>query len=328
MTTPKLPARLRSYNRLVAKIPRKSLAETEGRNPRTRGIDRKRTLEILRMMNREDAQVTKAIRREIPAIAHAVEKIVQAMRRGGRLIYVGAGTSGRLGALDAAECPPTFGISSKLVRAIIAGGRRALTQAVEGAEDSAEHGARDLRAASVTRDDVVVGLTASGSAPYVLGALRYARKVGAATIGVTSNRRSPITRLARITIAPRTGPEAIAGSTRLKAGTAQKLVLNMLSTAAMVRLGHVYDNWMIDVVPTNRKLRRRALLILEQATGASLSEAGHALRQSGHDLRAALLMLLTGATVAEARRRLAAAGGNLRAALDGGKRRATRRKGT
>ena len=288
----------------MAKIPQKRLAETEGRNPRTRGLDRKRTLEILRMMNREDAQVARAIGREIPAIARAVEEVVRGMRRGGRLFYVGAGTSGRLGALDAAECPPTFGISPRLVQAIVAGGRRALTQAVEGAEDSAEQGARDLRAARVTKKDVVVGLTASGSTPYVLGALRYVRRLGAVTIGMTSNRRSPIARLARIIIAPRTGPEAIAGSTRLKAGTAQKLVLNMLSTAAMVRLGHVYDNWMIDVVLTNRKLRRRAIRILEQATGASLSEAEHALRQTGHDLRAALLILLTGATAAEAHHRL------------------------
>ena len=309
------------------KTPRKSIDETEGRNPRTRGLDRKRTFEILLMINREDARVAKAIRREIPAIARAVEEIVEVMRRGGRLIYVGAGTSGRLGALDAAECPPTFGISPRLVRAIVAGGRRALTQAVEGAEDSVEQGAQDMRAARVRKKDVVVGLTASGSTPYVLGALRRARRLGAMTIGVTSNRRSPIARLARITIAPRTGPEAIAGSTRLKAGTAQKLVLNMLSTAAMVQLGHVYDNWMIDVALTNRKLQRRALRILQEATGAGLSEAGHAMRQAGHDLRAALLMLLTGTTPVEAHRRLAFASGNLRAALDGGARRAARSKG-
>jgi N-acetylmuramic acid 6-phosphate etherase len=201
-----------------------------------------------------------------------------------------------------------------------------LTEAVEGAEDSAAQGVRDLRAARVTKKAVVVGLTASGSAPYVLEALRYARRLGAVTIGVTSNRRSPIVRLARITIAPRTGPEAIAGSTRLKAGTAQKLVLNMLSTTAMVRLGRVYDNWMTNMALTNRKLRRRGLRILEQATGASLSEAQHALRQAGHDLRAALLMLLTGATAPEARRRLAAARGNLREALDGGTRPAGSRR--
>ncbi len=310
------------------KTRQKRLAETEGRNPRTRGLDRKRTLEILRTLNREDARVAKAIAQETPAIARATEEIVRAMRRGGRLFYVGAGTSGRLGALDAAECPPTFGVSPRLVQAIVAGGRRALTQAVEGAEDSAEQGARDLRAARVTKKDVVVGLTASGTTPYVLGALQCARRLGAVTIGVTSNRRSAIARLARITIAPRTGPEAIAGSTRLKAGTAQKLVLNMLSTSAMVRLGHVYDNWMINMALTNRKLRRRGLRILEQATGASPSEAEHALRQAGHDLRAALFMLLTGATVARARTKLAAAGGNLREALDAGrKRRAARRRG-
>lgn len=303
-------------------------AATEGRNPRTRQLDQKSTQEILRLLNREDAQVSRAVAKEIPAITRAVDAIVLALRRGGRLIYVGAGTSGRLAVLDAAECPPTFGVSPRLVRAVIAGGPSALTHAAEGAEDSAAEGARDLRAVKVTPRDVVVGFTASGSTPYVLGALEYARKRGAVTIGMTVNQRSPIARAARFVIAPETGPEAIAGSTRLKAGTAQKLVLNMLSTAAMVRLGYVYDSWMINVALTNQKLRRRGLRILEQATGASLSAAEHALRLAGHDLRTALIMLKTGATAADARQRLARAKGALRQALgENGKRRVARRAG-
>ena len=273
------------------------------------------TREILRVINREDARVVPAVARELPRIARAVDAIVRALQRGGRLIYVGAGTSGRLATLDAAECPPTFGVSPGTVQAVVAGGRRALTRAIEGAEDSAARGARDLAAKKVTANDVVVGLTASGFTPYVLGALGYARRRGATTVGVTSNPRSPLARLAAITIAPRVGAEVIAGSTRMKAGTTQKLVLNMLSTAAMARLGRVYDNWMIDVTLTNRKLRQRGLRILEQASGANVLEAKRALRQAGHDLRVALVMLKTGVDAAEAKRRLRAAQGNLRKAL-------------
>ncbi len=256
-----------------------------------------------------------AVGRELPRVARAVDAIVRALRRGGRLIYVGAGTSGRLATLDAAECPPTFGVAPGTIQAAVAGGRRALTRAVEGAEDSVARGARDVAAKKVTADDVVVGLTAGGSTPYVLGALAYARRRGAVTVGVTSNRGSPLERVAAITIAPQVGAEVIAGSTRMKAGTAQKLVLNMLSTAAMVRLGRVYDNWMIGVALTNRKLRQRGLRILEQASGASVAEAQRALRQARHDLRAALVMVKTGASAAEARRRLKQARGNLRQAL-------------
>jgi len=273
------------------------------------------TRAMLRAISREDARVAAAVAQEIPAIARAVERIAAALARGGRLIYVGAGTSGRLAALDAAECPPTFGVPAKMVQAVIAGGRRALTRAVEGAEDSAAQGARDLRTRKISAKDVVVGLTASGSTQYVLGALAYARKRGAATIGVTCNRHAAIRRAAQITIAPEVGPEAIAGSTRMKAGTAQKLVLNLLSTAAMVRLGRVYDNWMIGVALTNRKLRRRGLRILEEAAEATARQAHHALRQSGHDLRVALVILKRGIGAPEARKRLNAAQGNLRTAL-------------
>ncbi len=288
---------------------------TEQRSARARGLDLLSTREVLRVINREDARVAAAVACELPRIARAVDAIVRRLRRGGRLIYVGAGTSGRLAALDAAECPPTFGVAPGTVQAVVAGGRRALTRAAEGAEDSAARGARDLAAKKTGAHDVVVGLTASGSTPYVLGALAYARRHGAATVGVTSNRRSPLERVAAITIAPQVGAEVIAGSTRMKAGTAQKLVLNMLSTAAMVRLGRVYDNWMIGVALTNRKLRQRGLRILEEASGASVAEAQRTLRQAGHDLRTALVMLKTGASAAEARRRLKQARDNLRKAL-------------
>jgi len=288
---------------------------TEQRNPRTRGIDLRPTREVLRALNREDEGVARAVGRAIPEIARAVDAIADALQRGGRLIYVGAGTSGRLAALDAAECPPTFGVAPEMVVALIAGGRRALTGAVEGAEDDAAAGARDLRRVRCSKRDVVVGLTASGRTPYVLGALGYARHVGARTIAVTCNRGTPVSRAAEIAIVAQTGPEAIAGSTRLKAGTAQKLILNMLSTAAMIRLGRVYDNWMAGVAQTNRKLRARALGILREATGAREANARRALAGARGDLRVALVMLKRGFSRREARFALAAAGGDLRAAL-------------
>jgi len=293
----------------------KTLRATERRNAQSRGIDLISTAEILRVINREDAGVARAVAREIPAIARAVDTIAASLRRGGRLLYVGAGTSGRLAVLDASECPPTFGISPQMVQGIIAGGRRALVRAVEGAEDNAAQGARDLRKKNLSARDVVVGLSASGATPYVLGALRYARQQGAATVAVTCNPRSAAARLARIKITLEVGPEVIAGSTRMKAGTAQKLVLNMLSTAAMVRLGYVYDNWMINVALTNQKLRRRGLRILQEATGASVSVAARAARLAGHDLRVALVMLQCGVDATQARRRLKHAGGSLRNAL-------------
>jgi N-acetylmuramic acid 6-phosphate etherase len=290
--------------------------QTERRNPRTRGLDRMSALEIVRAMNREDARVALAVRRELPSIARAVDAIVRAFRRGGRLIYVGAGTSGRLAVLDASECPPTFGVSRKMIQALIAGGERAIRHAVEGAEDSAANGARDLAATKVTRRDVVAGIAASGTTPYVLGALRLARRRGAVTVGLTSNRRSPLARQSRIVIAPETGPEAVAGSTRLKAGTAQKMVLNLLSTASMARSGRVYENWMIYVAQTNQKLQRRGARILEEAAGVTASAATHALRQSGHNLPVALVMLRTGVSAAAARKSLANTAGNVRQALN------------
>src|SRR5437660_4174322 len=214
---------------------------TEQRNAASRNLDRMTAKEIVRLMNREDRKVAIAVGRELPAIARAVDAIVNGIRKGGRLFYVGAGSSGRMGVLDAAECPPTFGTSPRLVQALIAGGRRAITNAVEGAEDSTRNGERDLRAKKLMRNDVVVGIAASGTTPYVLGALRCARKRGATTVAVTSNLRVPVGRLAKIVIAPEVGPEVLTGSTRLKAGTSQKMVLNMLSTAVLARLGHVYE---------------------------------------------------------------------------------------
>lgn len=302
-------------------------SNTERRNPRSHGIDRKSTHDILRILNGEDTRVAQAVRRELPKIAMAVDAIVSALRSGGRLIYVGAGTSGRQAVLDAAECPPTFGTPSKMVQAFIAGGGRALRFASEDAEDSAANGARELGRAGLTRGDVVVGISASGTTPYVLGALQFARRKGATTIAVTSNPGSAITRAANMSIEPDTGPEAISGSTRMKAGTAQKMVLNMLSTAAMVRLGRVYDNWMIHLALTNGKLRRRGAQILREITAASASAAEHALRQAGHDLPAAIVMLKTGANARHAGRSIDETGGNVRKAIEVAKRGKEKGKG-
>lgn len=267
------------------------------------------------MLNGEDARVAVAVRRELPDITRAVDAIVTALRSGGRLIYVGAGTSGRQAVLDAAECPPTFGTSPSMVQAIIAGGARALRIASEDAEDLAVTGAQELRRVSVSRRDVVVGISASGTTPFVLGALKFARRNGARTIAITANPGSAVSRAADIAIEPDTGPEAISGSTRLKAGTAQKMVLNMLSTASMVRLGRVYDNSMVHLALTNGKLRRRGMQMLRAITGASASAAEHALRQTAHNLPAAIVMLKTGASARDARRAMKHADGNVRLAI-------------
>ncbi|MGB8458044.1 MAG: N-acetylmuramic acid 6-phosphate etherase [Candidatus Acidiferrum sp.] len=288
---------------------------TEQRLSASKNLDRMTAMEIVRLMNSEDRKVAEVVGRELPAIARAVDAIVAAIRGGGRLIYVGAGSSGRMAVLDAAECPPTFGISSKRMRAFIAGGRRAVTGAVEGAEDSVANGQRDLRRVKLTKKDVVVGIAASGTTPYVLGAMSYARKRGAMTVAVTSNRRMAATRLAKIAIVTEVGPEVLTGSTRLKAGTSQKMVLNMLSTAVMVRLGHVYENLMIDAVMSNKKLQGRAVRILMEASGKSVSAAEDALRAGGHNMRVGLVMLKLGVGAKEARAQLRKAHGNLRVAL-------------
>ena len=289
--------------------------QTEQRNLGSRNLDRMTALQIVRLMNSEDRKVAAAVARELPAIARAVEAIVKRIESGGRLIYVGAGSSGRIAVLDASECPPTFGTPPELVQALIAGGKKAMTQAVEGAEDRRGEVVRDLKRIRLTGADAVVGIAASGTTPYVLSALAFAKKRKALTIALTSDRRAPLARAAQISIAPEVGPEVIAGSTRLKAGTAQKLVLNMLSTATMVRLGHLYDNLMIDVARTNEKLREREKRILMEASGRDVSAVEHALRQSKHNLRLALIMLKRNISAEQAKKRLAAARGHLRRAL-------------
>lgn len=271
--------------------------------------------EIVGLMNREDRKVAAAVRRELDAIARAVDRIVARMENGGRLIYVGAGSSGRIALLDASECPPTFGTPRGLVRALIAGGKKAMTQPVEGAEDSKQDAMRDLKRIQLKANDSVVGIAASGTTPYVLAAVAFARKCKALTIGVSSNRDSPLGKTATIAITPQVGPEVLAGSTRLKAGTSQKMVLNMLSTAVMVLLGHGYDNLMIDLALTNQKLRNRVRRILMESSGKDVSVVERALRQSKHNLRLALIMLKRGLTVQGARQQLAATKGNLRQAL-------------
>jgi N-acetylmuramic acid 6-phosphate etherase len=288
---------------------------TEQRLAASKNFDRMTGAEMVRLMNREDQKVAAAVAQRLPAIARAVDAIVGAMRRGGRLIYVGAGSSGRMAVLDAAECPPTFGISKKKMIALIAGGRRAVTGAVEGAEDSLANGARDLRRLKLEKKDVVVGIAASGTTPYVLGALKFARERGALTVAVMANRDMPLARLAKIVISVEVGAEILTGSTRLKAGTSQKMVLNMLSTAVMARLGHVYENLMIDAVLTNNKLHERAVRILMMASGANVSRAEDALRAAGHSMRVGLVMLKLGVDAGGARKRLRAARDDLRLAL-------------
>ena len=263
---------------------------TEQNNPLSARIDRSTTAEILRIINREDAGVAGAVERELPAIARAVESIVERLRGGGRLFYIGAGTSGRLGVLDASECPPTYNTPPAMVQGVMAGGRRALFRATEASEDSPALGRRDLEKRRLNARDAVVGLTASGRTPYVLGALRYAGARGALAIAVTCNPDSEVARVADISIAPVVGPEVIAGSTRMKAGTAQKLVLNMISTATMVRLGHVYGNFMVNVHLKNEKLVERARTILQRLLGLERAAARRALRRAGGDLKVAILM--------------------------------------
>jgi N-acetylmuramic acid 6-phosphate etherase len=288
---------------------------TELRNPASRNLDRMTALQIVRLMNREDRKVAAAVGRELPAIARAVDAIVPKMQTGGRLIYVGAGSSGRIAVVDASECPPTFGTSPGLVRALIAGGKKAMTKPVEGAEDSRANAVRDLKRLKLRAADTVVGIAASGSTPYVVAAVAFAKKRRALTIGLSSNRNSLLGKSAAIAITPQVGPEVLTGSTRLKSGTAQKMVLNMLSTAVMMRLGHGYDNLMIDLALTNQKLRHRVKRILMESSGKDVSAVEHALRQSEHNLRLALIMLKRGLTAQKAKRQLAAAKGDLRRAL-------------
>lgn len=288
---------------------------TEERNPASMEIDRLPTLEMLRIINNEDARVAAAVGKELPNIAKAVDAIVERLERGGRLIYVGAGTSGRLGVLDASECPPTFSAPLGMVHGLIAGGDVALRRAVEGAEDSEEAGHNDLALLPVMSCDTVVGLSANGGAPYVLGALREARAREALTVGVTCNPGSPMEELVDVAIVPVVGPEVITGSTRMKAGTAQKMVLNMLSTGAMIRLGKTYGNLMVDLQATNNKLRRRAQRIVAEATGLPAGDAAELLERCDGEVKTAIVCHLAGVTPDEARIGLQAAKGRIRAVL-------------
>ncbi|CNI23182.1 N-acetylmuramic acid 6-phosphate etherase [Yersinia bercovieri] len=288
---------------------------SESRNPATMELDKLSTLAMLTCINDEDCKVPQAIRLVLPAIAQAVELAAEALKQGGRLIYLGAGTSGRLGVLDASECPPTFGVPHGMVIGLIAGGPGALLKAVEGAEDDMALGARDLQDLNLTATDMVVGLAASGRTPYVIGALRYARQLGCPTAAISCNPDSPIAQEAQVAISPVVGPEALTGSTRMKSGTAQKLVLNMLSTGAMIKLGKVYQNLMVDVKATNVKLVDRACRIVVEATGASRAEAENALSQTEFEVKPAILMILKGVSAEQARQDLQQHHGYLRAAL-------------
>jgi N-acetylmuramic acid 6-phosphate etherase len=289
---------------------------TEARNPASTDLDRLRSLDFVALACREDRRALDAVAGEAERIAAAIDRIAERMRRGGRLVYVGAGTSGRLGVLDAAECPPTFTAPPEQVIGRIAGGERALLRAVEGAEDDAELGAADLRALRIAADDSVVGITASGRTPYVLGALAHARAVGALTIALSCNAGSTVTAAAELAITPVVGPEILSGSTRLKAGTATKLVLNMLSTGVMVRLGKTWGNLMVDLQASNAKLRDRARRIVRDATGLADAAAAEALARCGGEVKTCIVHVLGGVGVETARARLAAAGGHVRAALE------------
>ncbi|WP_375431829.1 N-acetylmuramic acid 6-phosphate etherase [uncultured Friedmanniella sp.] len=288
---------------------------TETAHPRTALLDTMSTAELLAVMNEEDRGVPLAVERALPDIARAVDVIVAARRRDGRLIYLGAGTSGRIGLLDAVECPPTFGTEPEEVIGLIAGGQRAFADAVEGAEDDADQGAADLAAIGLSTRDVVVGIAASGRTPYVLGGLAYARRLGAATVSLASNPAAPISREADVAIEVVTGPEILTGSTRLKAGTAQKLVCNMLSTASMVQTGKVYGNLMVDLHPTNAKLVDRTQRIVAEATRADGDAVQEAVRAAGGHAKTAIVMLLRRCTADDARRRLAERHDSVRAAV-------------
>ncbi len=289
---------------------------TEQENPRTREIGSLPVAEVLRLMNEEDALVAGAVGRVLPEITRAVEGIVARLEAGGRLFYTGTGTSGRLGVLDASECPPTFGVPPELVQAIIAGGYDACHRAVEASEDDREAGARALEARGFTKADALVGIAASGRTPYTLGAVEHARELGAFTVGLTCAPGSPLTEAAEVAIVPVVGPEVIAGSTRLKAGTAQKLVLNMISTATLARLGYVTGNRMTNLLPRNEKLRARSVRIFAAETGAGDEAARSTIEGAGGDLRVALVMYKTGAAREEAEAALASARGVVARAVE------------
>jgi len=288
---------------------------TESRNPATFDIDSKSTLQILKLINAEDQKVPLAVEKQIPQIARGVELIVRAFKKGNKLFYIGAGTSGRLGVLDAAECPPTFGTDPKMIKGIIAGGFRSLIRSREGVEDNLKNGEMDLKRADLKKGDVVVGIAASKRTPYVLGALAYAKKVGAKTIFIFCNPIKGLKVKPDVIISPVLGPEVVTGSTRMKAGTSQKLILNMLSTTAMLKIGKVYENLMIDLQAKSQKLKERSKRIIMQVTGIDYKQAEKYLRFSGGNVKIALVMILLNVDKKEAEKRLKKAGGFVRKAV-------------
>ena len=292
-----------------------SKLSTEARNPETMNLDQMTPLEIATTMNREDAKAVASVTEVLPQIAQAIAWATEALKSGGRIIYMGAGTSGRLGVLDAVECPPTFGVSPETVVGLIAGGEGAFIKAVEGAEDSPTMGIDDLKAISLSTNDLVIGLAASGRTPYVVHALRYAREFGCKTVAIACNRGSKIGAEAELAIEPVPGPEVLTGSTRLKSGTVQKLVLNMISTGSMVGAGKAYQNLMVDVQQTNEKLVTRAQNIVMTATECTRDEAKAALAQADGHVKTAVVMILAGCDADAARKRLDQAKGHVRAAL-------------
>ncbi|MEZ9867438.1 N-acetylmuramic acid 6-phosphate etherase [Vibrio sp. 10N.261.51.A4] len=288
---------------------------TESRNPASADIDKLSTIDMLAVINKEDQRVALAVEEVLPHIAKAVDAITSAFAKGGRLIYIGAGTSGRLGILDASECPPTYGTSPEQVIGVIAGGHQAILKAVENAEDDPALAQADLKSLALTESDVVVGIAASGRTPYVLGGLTYARFVGATTVSISCNPDSPMANSADIAITPVVGPEVVTGSSRMKAGTAQKLVLNMLTSGAMIRSGKVFGNLMVDVEATNAKLVQRQINIVIEATGVDSERAEDALKACDSNCKTAILMILADISAEEACERLEKSGGFIRAAL-------------
>jgi N-acetylmuramic acid 6-phosphate etherase len=295
---------------------------TERSNPASRDLDRKSALQIARIINREDAKVAAAVRHALPQIARAIDEIARAMSRGGRLIYVGTGTSGRIAALDASECPPTFGTNPKQVQYLIAGGPKALGAAVEASEDSADLGRKEISKRKPAKNDVVVGIAASGRTPFTIAAIQEAGRRGARTIAVTCNPHSQLERAAHFAIVTEVGPEVVTGSSRMKAGTAQKMVLNMLSTGAMTRMGYVYGNLMIHVHLKNEKLVQRGITILANATGTDRADAEDALKAAGNDVSTALVMRQAKVSRAQAARALKHTQGHVRNAITAAKRNA------
>lgn len=288
---------------------------TESRNPRTMNLDEMSPLQLVSVMNQEDLCVVSAVKAVLPQVATAVQWAKEALEAGGRLIYFGAGTSGRLGVLDAVECPPTFGVSSDVIVGLIAGGERAFVRAVEGAEDDPELCKKELLAINLKESDLAVGLAASGRTPYVIGGLRYAKEIGCRTVAIACNKDSAIGKEADLAIEPTPGPEVLTGSTRLKAGTAQKMILNMISTGSMVGIGKAYQNLMVDVQQTNNKLVVRAQNITMAATGCTRDEAAAALHEANGSAKVAIVMLLTKVSAKEAQNQLDAAQGHVRDAL-------------